>query len=225
MRLKYVAFAVLLPLLLLAPHATFADTLTLTGVGGANTDGVYTYPYEFTVTNASGTSTDVLMSCLNFDREIYFGETWSVTEESVLSVPVGGTDNESQAAFLEDAYLFNQYAGASGNAQVTSDLQFAIWDIMDPSVATSGLSGYDTIAQSLVAAAEANYNTSAALAADANDVVYLPVAGSWPSNDGEPQIFMVDPPPAAAPEPSSLVLLGTGLLAAGGVMRRRLQTA
>src|ERR1700678_3496191 len=68
MRLKYVAFAVLLPLLLLAPHATFADTLTLTGVGGANTDGVYTYPYEFTVTNASGTSTDVLMSCLK-DRK------------------------------------------------------------------------------------------------------------------------------------------------------------
>jgi hypothetical protein len=37
--------------------------------------------------------------------------------------------------------------------------------------------------------------------------LYVPVAGSQPAGDGAPQIFMGE-----TPEPSSLLLLGTGLL-------------
>lgn len=222
MRFKSALLSLSLSLLFAAPHAILADTLTLTGVGGQSTDGVYVYPYEFTVTSGGSTSTDVFMSCLNYDREIYFNETWGVTAVNVLNVPSAGLDGESQQAFLEDAWLFNQYASATGNAQQTSDIQFAIWAVMDPGV--SSQSGFDANAQSLVAQALAASmgNTSYA----ANDLVYLPVAGSWPANDGEPQIFMVDPPPAATPEPSSFLLFGTGLLGMTAVTlrRRQLQT-
>ena len=67
MRWKSVVARLSLSLVFLVSQVSFADTLTLTGVGGQNTDGVYVYPYYFTATGASGSETLVAMSCLNFN--------------------------------------------------------------------------------------------------------------------------------------------------------------
>jgi len=200
----------------LVPRAAFADSLTLTGVAGGSTAGVDVYPYEFTVTTPGSVATDVFLSCLSFNREITFGETWTVDPLQLSTVNVNGTyDGESGASLLEDAYLFNQYGTPAGT---DSEINFAIWSLMDPGDINAsnskydGPNAFDATAQELAAEAIAEVAGSNPLPASyyGNDLAFLPdPAGSSTWTDGQPQIFIMDPP-AVAPEPSSLVLLGTG---------------
>lgn len=198
-----------------------ADTasMTLTGVGsnGAQ-DGIYIGPYVATI---NGVSTPVI--CDDFADDSYINESWTAnvtTPSNLAGTKWGGLSNAS-TLYDEAAWLTLQLLGTS-NKSTAAAIQYAIWDLFDPTDVKSWLSTdptfYSTVL-SWVATAGSAQPLSAAQLADF--LIYTPNT-SYPitCNGGTcantpPQEFIV-----YTPEPSTLLLLGVGLGALCFLKRR-----
>ena len=207
-------FARLLGLLVVAmilvPFA-YADgpvTMVFQGVNGANDGQYYVSPYYGTMTSPTGTQA-VTLFCDDIINEVNFGQTWQANVTNLATAV--NTNNFSQTrygsasgsavlgnpalAYEEAAWLTTQFAS---NPTDLVNLQYALWDIMNPGARGSG----NADVQNWLLMASQNYGSI-----DLNNFEIVTNLGPV-TLTGQVQEFIVQ-----TPEPGTLALLVCGMLA------------
>jgi hypothetical protein len=185
-----------------------ASTIPVTFLGantGVNNGTDFVLPYQL---NVNGTLFDA--TCYDIFDEVSTGETWNADELTVDQAAATGqfsSDPDALNKYKEIGFLSQQ---VTNSAQDQIDLQEDVWNVFAPGryEVTAGMQSYMNL-----------LTPSAFTTFDFSTVLFLEDAN--PTESSRVQSFVIDPP-TSAPEPATVVLIGSGVLLIGiGKIRKR----
>lgn len=190
-KLKFLlALPALIFLLSFAASPASADSVTITGVGGANQGGVYVAPYYLTVNTTAG----IVAMCDDFSHEVFLGESWTASDSTYANLSGTRWGTSFSHEYQEAAWLFDRFLA---NPSQAGDINFAVWALFTPSAKLSA--GYTAGAANWLALAGSqslsNYDFSS-------------FRVLTPTNPTSPQEYLIK-----VPEPGTFVLLVLGMMA------------
>ena len=202
--LRLATLAILSASVSLVAHA---DTLTLETTSGVlNPSGTaFIFPYSFSI---NGSSTLVDMMCLNDNREVTAGESWQADPSAV-----------TKDSPMKDQIAADIFSRIGKDGVTDDDAQEAIWSLFDPADQKTA-EDKKLIHEALKDVKDGNTGSFD----DGQYSIYAAEDGTQ-SEGGIPQDFIGPTNRAAAPdpvpEPSTLLLMGSGLIGIAGTVRRR----
>jgi hypothetical protein len=192
-------------------------SVTFTGTSGHSQGGVDTDPYYGTVNGVQ----NVPIVCDDFSHHVTSGEMWTANVSTFNSLTYVRFQQATQAQTLqlyeEAGWLFDQLF-VSGNSSQTGNISYALWAIFD-SGQVEGSSGWTTGGNST------NPTSANGWLHDAENQTFyagefsnLEILTPVSSGSNSPQEYITFAP---TPEPTSLLLLASGLFAVAFLVRKK----